>query len=70
MTRAVLSLIKLDFSAYLRYNAMTVFVLSDIFLVLLEKRTKHKRLLYAYLIATLFCNLIYYAHRLASGTIL
>ena len=70
MTRAILSLVRLDFTSYLYYNAMAIFVLSDIVLVFFEKRTKHKRLLYAYLIVTLFCNLIYYAHRLASGTIL
>ena len=70
MTRAILSLLTLDFSGYFAYNAMAIFVLSDIILLLFEKKIRHKRLFYSYLVLNLTANLIYYVLRLTNGTIL
>ena len=70
MTRALLSVAKLDFRGYFRYNVMAIFVLSDVLLLMMQKRIKRKKALYTYLITTLSLNLFYYLFRLHSGTIL
>lgn len=65
VTRAVLSLFRLDMEGYIRYNAMAAFLLSAV-LLFFYKRVFNKRCVAAdiYIYAVLGANAVYYVLRL------
>jgi len=59
-TRAMLSLLKLDFEGYLYYNPMAIFLVSAVMLFLFADKFKHKNWIYIYGFAVIAVNLIVY----------
>ena len=64
VTRALLALIRLDITGYLKYNAMAVFLLSVIAIELLRPKIKHKTIADIYVYSVLLINIVYYIIRL------
>ena len=60
----MLSLLRLDFSAYLEYNAMAIPLVMATLLMLLRKRVKHRLLLHGFVTIVLVLNSVYYIFRL------
>ena len=69
MTRAILSLIRLDFALYTRYNAMAVPMLLAVAVALLDKSFGKKLWKKLFLYTVLGANFIYYLARLILGVI-
>ena len=69
VTRALISLVQLDFSAYAEYNIMALPLLAAFGLALLGNYFKRKKFLYVILYSILAVNSVYYAVRLVCGAI-
>lgn len=64
VTRAMLSLLHLDFSAYIEYNAMAFLLVIATILMFFRKMIRYKCLLYGFVMTVLVLNSVYYIFRL------
>ena len=63
-TRAMISLLSLDFKGYLYYNPMAVFLISALALFLIIDKLKHKRIVYFYGVSIVIVNFCYYLSKI------
>lgn len=64
VTRAMLSLLHFDFSAYIEYNAMALLLIIATVLMFFRKAIRYKHLLYGFVMTVLVINCVYYIFRL------
>lgn len=64
VTRAMVSLVRLDFEGYLYYNPMAVFLVSVVFLFVFLEMYKSNRFVLVYGIVVLIINFISYLYRI------
>lgn len=64
VTRALLSLIRLDFLAYVKYNAMAIFLLTAVLAMICRYRITNKLMVDIYVYSVLAVNTVYYVLRL------
>ncbi len=65
ITRAMISLIKLDFKEYVKYNPMALFLCIAVILMLNIDFLKRKKLIYIYSISVAVINFIFWIYKLA-----
>lgn len=64
VTRALLSLLRLDFAAYANYNIMAVPLFLALTVMFFRKRIRRKRIAYTFVFCVLGINAVYYVIRL------
>ncbi len=64
VTRALISLLKLDFSSYFRYNAMAIPLVIAVCLFLNTDILKSKKIAYGFGYMVILINTVYYLARL------
>ncbi len=64
MTRAIICLVNLDFSGYVKYNFMSVFVIIAFLLMVHSKLFQNSKIVKIFSISILIINFVYYLIRL------
>ena len=64
VTRALVALIRLDISGYLKNNAMALFLFVAVFLMLNIDFFEKRKIIYFYVFSVLMINFIYYLFRI------
>ncbi|MBR1779508.1 MAG: DUF2752 domain-containing protein [Clostridia bacterium] len=64
VTHALISILKLDFDAYMKYNPMAIPLVLAVVLAIYFKKFKHKRIIIAIILFIAIANLIIYLKRM------
>ena len=64
VTRAMLSLLRLDIRSYFKYNAMAFFLVTAVMLAIFKSTQRRSLLIDIYVYSVLVINAVYYAVRL------